>query len=342
MNYQVVGVCGFGFTGSGAVLDCLNNAQSVEVLDKFEFSIIYKPDGLQDLYYHLVENPTRYFSSDVAIRRFMNYCGAYGRVYNRLTSGRFTSLANDYINSLIQVEWIGSSSFHFVESSNIKRLFAYRIWKRFKKRFKRIIPTNWYYPDKEMYLSIKPDEFIEKSKLFVKQLIDSLRTKKDATIIVLDQPFSADNPTKSFRFFDSPKAIVVDKDPRDLYLLAKVVLGASGRFIPSDSVEKFCEYYRRIMSNADFAIKTDVLHLHFEDLIFNTENTYKCIAAFIGVNPSELYNGSFEPDKSISNTMLYLKYKQFSPDITYIEKELKEWLYPFDERLYKQGNGKSF
>ena len=39
--------------------------------------------------------------------------------------------------------------------------------------------------------------------------------------LVLDQPFSGNNPQASFPYFENPRAVVVDRDPRDYYLFVK-------------------------------------------------------------------------------------------------------------------------
>lgn len=70
---MIVGVCGLGYTGSGAVLDLLKEFDENYVIDAMEFALAYTPDGLEDLEYHLVKSPSRYFSSDIAIKRFKNY-----------------------------------------------------------------------------------------------------------------------------------------------------------------------------------------------------------------------------------------------------------------------------
>ena len=126
-----------------------------------------------------------------------------------------------------------------------------------------------------MYMSIQPENFYDETRNFLQRLIDSLMSNR-SLIPVLDQPFSADNPQKSFHYFENPCCIVIDKDPRDLYLLAKTSLGMRGRFIPSDDVESFIEYYSAIMSYRDKCKVDDerILYLHFEDLIY--QHKYIC------------------------------------------------------------------
>lgn len=66
---MVVGLCGFGYSGSGAVFDLLLEYTGLRVSKDCEMSFLYRPDGLTDLHYHLT-HPARFFSSDYAIKRF--------------------------------------------------------------------------------------------------------------------------------------------------------------------------------------------------------------------------------------------------------------------------------
>ena len=67
---MIIGVCGLGYTGSGAVIDLLKEYSGLQVEDKDEFGLVFRPDGLQDLCYQ-VTHPRRYMSSDMAIHRFI-------------------------------------------------------------------------------------------------------------------------------------------------------------------------------------------------------------------------------------------------------------------------------
>jgi len=148
--------------------------------------------------------------------------------------------------------------------------------------------------------------------------------------IVLDQPFSADNPEKSFIFFDNPAAIIVDRDPRDLYLLAKEVLRSRASFIPTDNVYDFVTYYKVIRENRKKVVNTTkVLYLNFEDMIYEYKTTAEKIIAFLGLKRHEKPLEYFNPEISKNNTQLFNKYTNYKKEIEYIEKELEEWLYPF-------------
>jgi hypothetical protein len=156
---KTIGICGFGFSGSGAVLDLLKECSDLKVCDKIEFSYLYKPDGIKDLEYNLVTNPTRYFSSDVAIRRFIRYSNIMANRYDRISDGKFTKLTKAYINDIVQVTWLGNTTMHIYQADKLTWFLRYRLLRgirvRLEKYYKICQPC---VPDINMYLSIMQDD----------------------------------------------------------------------------------------------------------------------------------------------------------------------------------------
>ena len=339
---MIVGVCGLGYTGSGAVLDYLKEFDDNFVIDKMEFALAYSPDGIADLEYHLM-NPSRYFSSDIAIRRFKKYIKVKYTPrsgYRLATKGKFKYLTDNYINSLIHVSWKGAWSFDAVDYFVLFRKcimpVLYRIQLLSDRLFKRFIPIC---PERIMYLSVCPDDFLSLTRNYVDKVLKSAGAKPDKNV-VLDQPFAGDYPERSFKYFNDPVAIIVDRDPRDLYILAKKVLLSDGRFIPTDNVYKFIKYYRELRSFDKFKNdESKVLRIKFEDLVYEYEKTSQQIDAFLGLKAHTKIKQHFNPSRSINNTQLIKKYPEFNHDIKIIEENLKEFLYPFD--FYKINLGKS-
>ncbi len=64
---------GYGYTGSGAVIDLFKEYDDMQVNDDFEFTLTYWPDSIEDLEFHLMKNPARFFNSDMAINRFKRF-----------------------------------------------------------------------------------------------------------------------------------------------------------------------------------------------------------------------------------------------------------------------------
>ena len=328
---MIIGVCGYGFTGSGAIVDVLKEFSELQVLDQVEFKISYMQDGIEDLSYHLVDHPCRYFGSDSAIRRFRLIIREFSKKYQEITKGEFLHLADEFIDSITDVSWRGTCSFHKVESSRFMRYFKYSLMTRVRKGLYKYGKIWVQFPDKEMYLSIAPENFMANSRRFISSIISCMGGNQEK--IVLNQPFPADRPEFSFPYFEDPLAICVTRDPRDLYLLAKDYAKPRARFIPNDSVQDFITYYRKIMENATNS-QADTERVHrvaFEDLIYDYEHSIAQIMKFLGISNHEDKLKYFLPDISIRNTRLFKKNTRFASDIREIEQSLGPWLYNFPQ-----------
>lgn len=170
---MIIGVCGFGYTGSGAVIDLLKEYCDVQVLDYEEFGIVYRPDGLEDLKYHLF-SPSRYMACDVAILRFMQFidytfCPAsrYGNVFTQVHE-----LTKEYIASIVQVQWKGCWSWDFYNSTSIQKIFKWHILPSLDKILNHCCNT---YISKlltrPMYLSSCPQFFDELTRKYVTSIL---------------------------------------------------------------------------------------------------------------------------------------------------------------------------
>ena len=320
---SVIGVCGFGYSGSGAVLDLLKSYADISVLDDIEFSLVYTPDGIEDLQRNISVCPSRYWTSDSALRRFIHLNKRKKKYLDKLTNGCFSSLITDYLNKIIQIKWKGSTSVHVYQETGLAYFLKQRLFRRlvaeYEAKFKPLPYHIW--PQKEMYFSYIDNElFTHYSKEFVMGLLNNMYHNENETIII-DQPFAANNPEKSFPFFQNPKAIIVVRDPRDTYLLAKMNLGLCGSFVPTNCVEMFIKYYKGLMDSIVVSSDIRVMTLKFEDLIYNFDNTQTVIEDFVGCK-FRCSSGSkyFDPLVSINNTQLWLKYPQFVRDVDIIEK----------------------
>lgn len=331
---SVIGVCGFGYSGSGAVLDLLKASSAIHVEDDIEFSLVYTPDGIEDLQHNISLCPSRYWSSDSAIRRFIQLIERKRKNLDYLSKGLFSVLIDKYLADIIQVKWKGSTGVHIYQESWTSFFFKQRVFRRVVSEYeKRIKPISIHVPpQKTMYYSyIDNENFINISRELVMNLLESIVGNEKSTI-VLDQPFSANNPEKSFPFFENPKAIVVLRDPRDTYLLAMHNLGLMGSFVPTDNVKSFAKYYKGLMESRSISVNPNILTVFFEDLIYNYETTKQIILDFIGCKELSFTGKNlFNPDVSINNTQLWRKYEQHAEEIKYLEKELSDYLYDFSK-----------
>lgn len=333
---MIIGICGYGYTGSGAILDLLKEYDGFSQLnDDYEFVLPYYPDGLINLENNLIRFPSRFMSSDIAIMRFEKFIKKYsksGRTVKRVTKNSLIRLSKNYIESISQVVWNGHWLFDYYEYQG--NVFG-RFWSRTKRTVQRFFDRHNVginlIKRRKMSLCYSEELFFNETKKYINSIIDIMFPEKKERII-LNQPFPANYPSMVFKYFDDPKAIIVDRDPRDVYILAKKSLKSSSAWIPTDNVKDFVEYYKAMHCRYSEEKKNNnVLLIRFEDLIYNYEMTIKEIEKLIGPLGNKKNISFFDPAISINNTQLFLKYTELSSDINVIEKELKEYLYPFPD-----------
>ena len=328
---RTIGVCGNYSTGSSAYSDLLLEFEDAQVLDCVEFVFSYYPDGIETLDYHL-NNYRKYMSSTAAISRFKKLVYWQSRKFS--SKKKISLILEKYFNKIIQLSWKGHGYVDVLTRSPfeifIKRfLFTLAKILRFNKLsllYPALFPHN-------LELSVMPDSFYTASKEFVSEILDEMGRKPDL-LTVLDQPFEGCNPVKSFKYFENPKAIIVDRDPRDIYLYIKKFLrprGREGFQVPCDKVEDFIEYFRIVhKSPSDLKNREDLMYINFENVIYDYENTIKKVTDFTGVFKHNHKGKYFIPARSRNNTQLFKKYSGFESDIKKIENELTEYLFPFD------------
>lgn len=335
---MIVSTCGFGSTGSSAVCDYLMECEGFQNFDAVEFTLSTMVDGLEDLEFHIMKQNTRLSSSIYAIQRFRKAIHERSREWSVETSAKrqdILDLTNHYLKDITQLTFIGNGpQIDRPHNEFIRRYFGEAVIKQ------RIIPylekKKWlkknidFYPLTELDASIRPSNFYEASKRYVSSILTLLGCDLNKSV-VLDQAFVGNDPEKSFPFFNDPYAIVVDRDPRDLYIFAKKVLLSRGRFMPIDSVEKFITYYRMMRDNQPYKIPNErILVIPFESMVYDYDKAAAKIDQFLGcVNKRR--KSIFDPSISIANTNLVRKFPEFKEDVAKIERQLNEYLFPFEK-----------
>lgn len=342
---MIIGICGLGFSGSGAVLDLLHEYDDVDGFSECEMSICYYPDGIEDLDYHLNTCYSRYMSSDAAIysfekmirARFGHNKGLRQPVYAK----KIMDLTRQYISDISQIEWKGSWGYRDYNDGPLKIFINCNILQRISLLIHKVFNKNIQLaPLKTMRLSILPEDFDIRTKRYIIDVLKSIGYSDNKKRFVVDQLFSGDNPEKSFKYFDNPYAIIVKRDPRDTYLLAKNMVKVYAGWIPTDDVSQFIEYYRRIYGNIRYSNLKRVLIIQYEDLIYKYNDTVKMIEAFCGIHLHTREKKYFNPEYSRRYTQLIKNYPKDKEAIQQIERELQQYIYQFPkekERIKKTG-----
>ena len=332
---MIIGACGFTGSGSSAVSDYLKEFQSVNVFDRMEFILSHSPDGLEDLKYQLNDHCSKYSSSEVAIHRFRQNVDAYiiERIRSFKAKRRIGELTDQYIKDISQVTWGGCGSADIqLHPSKVSR-FIFQKARFLVTKMPLKIKTRWnVYPAHTMYFAAHVKNFDDITMKYVHDVLSALGADFSKPL-VLNQPFSGTSPQLAFPFFDDPFAIVVDRDPRDLYIstVMSYVRHKGCYQIPSRDVEKFATYYRMMRDDHLYKQKNDrILVVRFEDMIYQYESTTSSILKFCGINRSDHYKQFFFPEKSIVNTQTFKRFPDLLQDILYIEKHLSDYLYDFE------------
>lgn len=333
MSYTF-GSCGFIATGSSVVSDFLKEFDENQAIDKFEFKIGYQTDGLLDLKYHLFEGNMKYESGSVAISRFRSMIKSKAcNSYRELSNNKFNQYADEFIDNVVQGQWLGTSADPILEPKRnwmiraLKKVKFFRMHNKLEVKKGKDIKC---YPLKKVEFSINPENFDDEAKKFTSKMLLAMGRNPEKNV-VLDQPFPGNDPKAVFAFYENPKAIVVDRDPRDLFLIYTVIGYARGnRQYPVRDVETFVKLYRNMRDNQPYKISDEnVMLLQYEDMIYKYEETSAKLAGFCGVSKHTNPKKYFNPEMSINNTQLFRRYKGYEKQIEYIEANLKDYLYDF-------------
>ena len=335
MTYTI-GSAGFIGTGSSIITDFLKEFSDVDTYDKFEFRFIYSTDGLLDLKYHLFEGNHKYQTGTAAIYRFLKLVNSSAcKNYNKATNGLFKTYAYEFIDKIVQGAWYGCYADPVVEPKRgryiqlLNRLKVFNLLYSIELKKGNIFTI---YPIKKIMYSISPENFDESAKEFLIKVFKAIGLDMNKNI-AFNQIFSGNNPQASFPFLNSPRVIVVDRDPRDLYLQYKMVnYYTKERQHPVKDVYTFIDLYKRMRNNQPYTKKdNNIMIINFEEMIYEYEKTSQRIMSFCNLSNHVYPKKFFDPSKSIANTQFYKQDTRYQNEIEIIEKELKEYLFDFSK-----------
>lgn len=331
---RIISCASYYGSGSSAITDFVSEFEEVYSFSNEEFRFVQDPDGISDLEYNLVENFNRH-NSGHALKRYKKlvklYSGnIFGKKYEGFFKGNWKKYSDIYINELTdftyngwwQYDLIDKGDFFYFRKKFLNKLLHMTFWKKYPERtlntMKREI-TYCSHPTEE--------KFIECTKKYINDLFSSVNNKN---IIMVDQIVPPTNLKRYVRYFNDIKVVIVDRDPRDIFILEKYFW--KDGIIPTN-VETFCKWFKYTREHRSYENinNQNVMFIKFEDMIYNYDITTSKLIDWLGLDVSSHYlkKKIFNPQKSMNNTQTWKKVYESKEEIKYIEKNLKEYLYDF-------------
>lgn len=331
-KFNVIDLSGYSFSGKSAYFDLLCEFDGYKHYSKeFEFELIRLPNGILDLYYSLVENWSPVRSSE-AIRKFKNLVDTLSgndSLISRLISKGyqydhyfpdFYELSQEYLDKLIIASW--NSEWPFAYNDYPKyQIFLKKLLFRFGKKdvFSACVYLSRF--DKTDFLNITRD--------YLDKLFSSCMSNNER-VIITSNAFETTNPVISHQLCYSAKSIIVDRDPRDIYLSALktgYVNGINvGKTAIGEDVENFIDRFKLYRKN--LISDENVLRINFEDLVLNYEETLNKLFIFLGEDKSihKYPKKYFNPEISKKGVGMWKNIDgQLKKDVDRIYFELKEY-----------------
>jgi hypothetical protein len=148
----------------------------------------------------------------------------------------------------------------------------------------------------------------------------------------LNNAFEPFYPERSIELIKNAKSIVVDRDPRDVYISAmsagKIAGSQVGLAVTGDGVDKFIQRFK-IYRMMPFQPSQNVYRINFESLILDYKLEVSRIRDFLDESESlyEKKGSIFDPENARNNIALWRKemYSHLLSDIQIIDAELTEF-----------------
>ena len=310
-KYKYIHVVGYGWSGSSAIIDLLKEYDNIYV-PNLEFRLIKERYGLMNLETMLTEQWDP-IETDIALKDFIwltrklnerisKYYIHFGHCYSQTIGKHFLDVTDSFIKQIVSYEFKSNWHFFYWKLNTIKRMYYW-----FRKRCRLSDYTeNMFFAS-----PVTKDEFEEYTKEYIDNLFRPIISDSNK-FIVLDQGVPAQYPEYAFKYTNNAKVIVIDRDPRDVYVdlvNCKELIGAE--LAKKDNAKIFIEWYKALHFRKDFVNKNDVLFIRFEDIINNYEKTVESIEVYLGIkNIQHLHiKEYFNPQISKKNMGLWKEYK---------------------------------
>jgi hypothetical protein len=329
-NFDFICVSGYGKSGSGACVDLLKEFEYIGGIDK-EFRIVKDPCGLLDLELSIVDN-WEFVRHNTAINDFLEYCsmlsrkdGVLKKVGKNFNELLFIDLMNEsmkYIDRISDFTYFGDTLLNRYRL-NALQSFKHRLKSKFN--FNNAVPMHFSQPSSE--------KFLMETNLYLRNIFENYAKNNKLYKVVLDQAISPVNFKKTLRYFDNAKMIIVDRDPRDIYVTMineKRLLGSD--VLNKNSVAKYVKWHHAVRKQTaqdidDAFMQDKVLRLNFEDFFIHYEETIEQIKEFLEIDYSHKYKGTKFKRDNINHHVGIWKHTTEQDAMSHIKEELGEYCF---------------
>jgi hypothetical protein len=322
---------GFHATGAGVIDDLLREFDNVsQGAYEVEARMLQDPDGVSDLEYNLLENPHR-LNSGYAVKRFLKYVRMTSRTYHKVFGKKWEEISKEYAERLTKITYPGYWHGDLWLLSPVWRgYFLYRraLAKMSPKPIRKPPYYNYFPWLKTRHVCIGEEEFLEATRDYVDALCETMN-RDHREFVLLDQVLSPSNPARYFRYVRDLKVVIVNRDPRDVYIYLKHV---KDHVLPQ-TPEEFCAVFRDTHKIQSEVSPDLCMQVQFEDMIYKYDEYVPKVMEFIGVTEEHHTRKKtrFNPEISIKNTRLWERYPQYAKEAEIIAKLLPEYLYPYED-----------
>lgn len=339
---KIVTTTGFYGSGSSAITDLLNEMDNICVKGDYEFRIFCDPDGVSDLEYNLIQNPNRHNSSN-AIKRYKKQAmflngGKIIKRYNKFFGKDFLQITEKYIEDISEFDYNGRWYFDTFERGKYFWFFS-RVYSKMRGTIDKIVKVKereyTLLPnDEKCYAgTFSEEKFLAATVNYTDALMSKFNTE-NKEYVMLDQLVPPTNLSRYSRYYSNIIIFVIDRDPRDIYLLEKLYW--RGKVAPVYDVKTFVKWYEWIHAQHElYELPINAIRIQFEDLVYKYDETLLRVFDFLNIDESNHIKKKmfFNPEISIKNTRLWERHLEYLDEIKYIEKNLERYCYDYNSIL---------
>jgi hypothetical protein len=177
------------------------------------------------------------------------------------------------------------------------------------------------------HISVSEEEFLEATRDYMDELCEQMN-KDGKEFVLLDQILSQSNPARYFRYVRDMKVVIVNRDPRDVYIFLKHI---KDHVLPK-TPEEFARIFRDTHRMQSEVPEELCMQVNFEDMIYKYDEYVPKVMEFVGVTEEHHVHKRtrFKPEVSVRNTRLWEKYPQYAEEAERVAELLPEFIYSYE------------